>query len=92
MRKFPGKGLNPHQSSDPGHYSDNARSFTCCATRELLEREFNGKMQGKVSGISETELRGKRMLNTCKGQEKIWNQSMSSNSIILLLAPCREVL
>lgn len=62
--------------------------FPCSA----LEVEFNGKMQRKVSVISETELRKERMLNVCRGQEKIWNQSMSSKSIVPLLAACRDVL
>ena len=36
MQKFPGQGSNLRHSSDPSHCSDNARSFTCSATRELL--------------------------------------------------------
>jgi len=36
MWKFSGQGLNPHHSSDPSHQSGNARSLTCCATKELL--------------------------------------------------------
>ena len=35
MQKFSGQGLNPHHGSDPGHSSDNARSLTYCATKEL---------------------------------------------------------
>ena len=34
--KFPGQGWDPHHSSDPSLCSDNARSLTCCTTRELL--------------------------------------------------------
>ena len=36
MQNFPGQGLNPSHSSDPGHCSDNTGSLTHCATRELL--------------------------------------------------------
>lgn len=36
----PGQGLNPCQSSTPGHSSDNARSFTHCTTRERIETTF----------------------------------------------------
>ena len=36
----PGRGLNPCPSSDPRHSSDNARSLTCCTTRELLHQTF----------------------------------------------------
>ena len=39
-KKFLGQGSNTHQSSDPSHSSDNARSLTCCATRELLFRIY----------------------------------------------------
>ena len=35
MQKFLGQGSNQHHSSDPGHCSDNAKSLTCCATKEL---------------------------------------------------------
>lgn len=35
MWKFPGKGSNPHQSSNQGCCSDNAGSWTLCATSEL---------------------------------------------------------
>lgn len=35
MQKFLGQGSNPHHSSSPGHCSNNTRSFSCCATREL---------------------------------------------------------
>ena len=34
--KFPGQGLNPHQSSDLSHSSDNSWSLTHWATEELL--------------------------------------------------------
>ena len=34
--KFPGRTSNPCHSSNPSHCSDNARSLTNCATRELL--------------------------------------------------------
>ena len=37
MWKVPGKGLNTSHSIDPSCFSDNARSFTHCATRELLK-------------------------------------------------------
>ena len=37
LQNFPGQGSNPHYISDPSHRSDNARSLTCRATRELLE-------------------------------------------------------
>ena len=36
MWKFPGQGSNPCHSNDPSSCSDNARSLTHCATRELL--------------------------------------------------------
>ena len=36
MWKFPGQGWDPCHSSDPSHWSDNARSLIYCATRELL--------------------------------------------------------
>ena len=36
MCKFPGQGLNLCHSSDPSCSGDNARSLTCCTTRELL--------------------------------------------------------
>ena len=36
MQNFPGQGLNPSHSSDPGHCSDNTGSLTHCATRKLL--------------------------------------------------------
>ena len=35
-RSSPGQGSNPHHSSDLSHCSDNAKSLTCCAPRELL--------------------------------------------------------
>ena len=35
MGKFPSQGLNLHHSSDPSCCSDNARSLTHCAMREL---------------------------------------------------------
>ena len=35
MQKFPGKGWNLHHSSDLSHSSDNTRSLTSQATREL---------------------------------------------------------
>ena len=38
--KFPGQGSNLHHSSDPNHNSDNARSLTHLATRELSRVEF----------------------------------------------------
>lgn len=34
MWKFLGQSSNPHHSNYPSHCSDNARSLTCCATRE----------------------------------------------------------
>ena len=37
MWKFPGQGSNPYHISDPSHCSDDTRSLTCCATRELLK-------------------------------------------------------
>ena len=40
MWKFLGQGLNPCQSSDPSQGSDNARSLTCCVTRELQNLFF----------------------------------------------------
>ena len=40
MHKFPGYGLNVHQSSDSSHSSDNARPQTCCTTREFLGSVF----------------------------------------------------
>ena len=36
MWKFQGQGSNTHQSRDPSHSSDNTRSLTHSATRELL--------------------------------------------------------
>ena len=36
MWKFWGQGFNSHHSSDPSHCSDNTRSLTHCAMRELL--------------------------------------------------------
>ena len=41
MRKFPGQGLNPHHSSSLSHSSENARSLTHCATRELHPSLYN---------------------------------------------------
>ena len=41
IQKFPFQGLNPRNSSDPSHCSDNARSLTHCAIRELLGFLFN---------------------------------------------------
>ena len=35
LQKFPGQGMNPHNSSDKSPSSDNIRSLTCCTTREL---------------------------------------------------------
>ena len=40
MQKFPGQGLNLHCSSNQSHSSDNARSLTHLATRELPEPWF----------------------------------------------------
>ena len=37
MQKFPGQGLKPNHSCNPSQWSDNARSLTCWATRELWE-------------------------------------------------------
>ena len=34
MWNFLGEGSNSHHSSSPSHHSDNARSLTCCSTRE----------------------------------------------------------
>ena len=39
-KKFPGQRLNLYHSNDPSHSSDNARSLTLCATRELLPTLF----------------------------------------------------
>ena len=39
-RKFPGQGSNSHDSSDLSHSTDNARSLTCWATRELVPYFF----------------------------------------------------
>ena len=36
MQKFQGQGLNLPHSSDPSHFSDNARSLTRYYTRKLL--------------------------------------------------------
>ena len=36
MQKYPGQGLTLHHSWDPCHSSDNARSLTDCATRDLV--------------------------------------------------------
>ena len=61
MRKFPGQGLNPSSGSDLSHSSDNTRSLTCSATRELpqtckhtivvhrakMERAQNGQPGGR---------------------------------------------
>ena len=33
--EVPWPGIEPDHSSDPNRYHDNARSLTCCATREL---------------------------------------------------------
>ena len=35
MWKFLGQGSNLHHGSNPSCYSDNTRSLTCCATKEL---------------------------------------------------------
>ena len=40
MQKFLGQVLNPHHSSDLSHTNGNARSLTCCTTRELPSRIF----------------------------------------------------
>ena len=40
MWKILGQESKPRHSSNPSHYSDNARSLTCCATRELHEHLF----------------------------------------------------
>ena len=40
MWKFLGHRLNPCHSSNPSHCSNNARSLTHCATRELLMYKF----------------------------------------------------
>ena len=40
MWKFPGQGLNPCHSSDPGHCSDNAGTLTHWATKEFLNTYF----------------------------------------------------
>ena len=40
MRKFPGQESNPHRSSNPSCYSDNARSLTHCPTWELPRTFF----------------------------------------------------
>ena len=42
MQKFLGQGLNPCHSSDPSYNSDNAKSFSHGATREL-HFVFGGK-------------------------------------------------
>lgn len=38
MQKFLGQGSNLCHSSDPSHYSDNARSLTHCATEEFWKK------------------------------------------------------
>lgn len=38
--KFPGQGPKLCHSSHPNHGSDNAKSLTCCATKELWEIKF----------------------------------------------------
>ena len=48
MWKFPGQGSNTQHSSDTSHCSDNARSLTHCATRELL-KILNGKFIFKIA-------------------------------------------
>lgn len=40
MWKFPGQGWDPCHSSEPSHWSDNARSLIYCATRELPETQL----------------------------------------------------
>ena len=40
MWKFPGQGLNPCNSGNPRHCSDDTRSLTPCPTRELLLSAF----------------------------------------------------
>ena len=40
MWKFPGKGLNPCNDSDPSCCNDNARSLIFCTTTDLLEQHF----------------------------------------------------
>ena len=42
MQKFLGQGLNPRQNCKQTHSSDNTRSFTCWATRELPKKTFWG--------------------------------------------------
>lgn len=46
MQKSLGQGSNSQHRSDPSCYSDNARSLTCCATREI-PRQFTFKKEGK---------------------------------------------
>ena len=41
MWKFPGQGSNLHHRSDPSHSSDNTRSLTHQATRELISTFSN---------------------------------------------------
>ena len=40
LQKLPGQRLNLHHGSDPRHSSDNTRSLTHCAIRELLKCLF----------------------------------------------------
>lgn len=40
VQKFPGKGSNPHHSSDPSHCGDSAKFLTHCTTRELRYCHF----------------------------------------------------
>ena len=49
MWKFPGQGSNSSHSSDPSHCSDNARSLTRCATRELQRFLLNAFSSGLFS-------------------------------------------
>jgi len=38
--QVPRPGIEPHHSSHPSHFSDNAGSLTHCTTRELQTGEF----------------------------------------------------
>ena len=40
MWEFPGQGLHPGHSSSPSCYSDNARSLTCCTTKNSQKTDF----------------------------------------------------
>ena len=48
MQKFQGQGLNLHHSCDQSQGSDNAKSLTYCANRELQHTLFMKKFKCKL--------------------------------------------